>query len=95
MQNELEQARSEMDAIDKEMAALFERRMDAAARIADYKKRHHMKVADPSRELVVAETNTARIQDPALVEYYKQFLLGLMAISRLYQQQLMGEERGA
>ena len=35
---ELELAREDISRIDTEMAALFEKRMDAAARIAAYKK---------------------------------------------------------
>ena len=37
-ENELEQARREIDAVDAEMAALFCRRMDAVRRVAAYKQ---------------------------------------------------------
>ena len=47
--NELETARNEISRIDKEMAALFEQRMHAAAVIAGYKKQHGLSVNDPSR----------------------------------------------
>ncbi|HBA02631.1 MAG TPA: bifunctional chorismate mutase/prephenate dehydratase, partial [Clostridium sp.] len=36
--NELEQCRKEIDEIDKELINLFERRMDVAIRVANYKK---------------------------------------------------------
>ncbi|MBE6060377.1 MAG: bifunctional chorismate mutase/prephenate dehydratase, partial [Clostridium sulfidigenes] len=36
--NEIEQCRKEIDEIDKELVNLFERRMDVAIRVANFKK---------------------------------------------------------
>ena len=52
-ENELEQARREIDAVDAEMAALFCRRMDAVRRVAAYKQARGLPVLDASREEAV------------------------------------------
>ena len=38
--NELERSRKEINAIDEQMARLFEKRMNECAKIAGYKKEH-------------------------------------------------------
>ena len=58
----LQQARSEIDRIDAEMAALFERRMRAVADVARYKAQTGKPVFDAVREAAVLEKNAARLQ---------------------------------
>ncbi|WP_051823890.1 chorismate mutase [Clostridium sulfidigenes] len=48
--NELEQCRKEIDEIDKELINLFERRMDVAIRVANYKKENDLPIYDEERE---------------------------------------------
>ena len=45
----LEQARQEIDAVDAQLAALFERRMRAVVQVAQYKKAHGLPILDPAR----------------------------------------------
>lgn len=45
----LEQARAEIDAVDAQLAALFERRMAAVLSVAQYKQAHGL----PDRKSVV------------------------------------------
>ena len=67
----LEQARAEIDTVDAQLAALFERRMAAVLQVAEYKRAHGLPVYDAARETAVLEKAAARIQDPALRPYYK------------------------
>ena len=48
--DELEQYRQELDGIDRELVALFARRMDTVRKIGAYKKARGMQVQDRSRE---------------------------------------------
>ena len=57
----LQQARAEIDAVDAEMAALFERRMRAVADVARYKAETGKPVFDAAREAAVLDKNAARI----------------------------------
>ena len=43
----LEEIRTEIDALDKELLALFERRMDLCRDVALYKKEHNLPVFQP------------------------------------------------
>ena len=81
----LQQARAEIDMVDAEMAALFERRMCAVADVARYKAETGKPVFDAAREAAVLDKNTARIADETLRPYYRAFLNDAMAVSRAYQ----------
>ena len=56
----LQQARAEIDTVDAEMAALFERRMRAVADVVRYKAETGKPVFDAAREAAVLDKNTAR-----------------------------------
>ena len=62
----LQQARAEIDAVDAEMAALFERRMQAVADVVRYKAETGKPVFDAAREADVITRNTARLQNEEL-----------------------------
>ena len=82
----LQQARAEIDTVDAEMAALFERRMRAVADVVRYKAETGKPVFDAAREAAVLDKNTARITDEALRPYYRAFLSDAMniALRRLF-----------
>ena len=84
-QDKLEAARLEIDAVDREMAALFVRRMRAVEGVADYKRAHGLPILDSVREEAVIRKNTTLVEDEALRPYYVEFLTNLMATSRHYQ----------
>lgn len=46
----LEQARAEIDTVDAQLAALFERRMAAVLQVAEYKRAHGLPVYDAARD---------------------------------------------
>lgn len=91
----LQQARTEIDGIDAEMAALFERRMRAVADVARYKAETGKPVFDALREAAVLDKNTARLQDETLRPYYRAFLQEAMAVSRAYQRAMLGRDTAA
>ena len=64
--DKLQQARQEIDAIDREMAQLFVRRMRAVEAVADYKREHGLPVFDAAREDAVIAKNAARVEDETI-----------------------------
>ena len=48
--NKLEEARSIINDVDKEMILLFKKRMNASKMVAEYKKENNLNVLDSSRE---------------------------------------------
>lgn len=88
--DQLQRLRAEIDGIDKEMAALFERRMQAASGVAAHKREHGLPVLDAGREDAVLQKNLPAVPE-ALRPYYGDFLRHLMGLSRRYQRALAGE----
>lgn len=82
---ELEEARAEIDRCDREMAALFARRMDAVTRIAAYKREQGLPVMDAEREQALLERNETYLPSDSYREEYRTFLTNVMTISRGYQ----------
>ena len=67
---ELEKARQIINDVDKQMADLFEQRMDAARIVAAYKKEHGLTIDDFAREEQLIAKNTSLIKDEDYKSYY-------------------------
>ena len=92
---ELSDLRVEIQKTDKEMAALFEKRMRLAEGIIQNKKEKGLPILDPEREKQLLQANLNYIQDPVLKEYYVLFQRNLMDLSKSYQSRLMKDMRVA
>lgn len=92
---ELEKARLDINNIDKEMAALFVRRMEAARQVAQYKKEHGLPVEDTAREEAIFERNASYIEEESYRSYYVPFLQQTMELSKKYQHRLLDGMRVA
>ncbi|WP_304002232.1 chorismate mutase [Faecalicoccus pleomorphus] len=90
--NKLENARKTINQIDQEMAALYEKRMNAVQEVLAYKKENGLPVFDASREQEVIERNLERIQNPDYKLFYKEFLHHVMENSKDYQKTLLSED---
>lgn len=86
--NNLEKARAIINETDREIARLFEKRMQAASLVAEYKKEHGLSILDASRENELIQKNSEYIEDEVIKEYYVEFLKSTMSISRAYQTRL-------
>ena len=91
----LEQARAEIDTVDAQLAALFERRMAAVLQVAEYKRAHGLPIYDAAREAAVLEKAAARIQQPALRPYYKDHVQHMMDLAKQYEAAVLGHNRAA
>ena len=89
----LKEARETINRVDSEMARLFEKRMDAVRKVAEYKAERGLPVLDAEREKQVIERNSALIEDEVLRTYYIEFLKNNMAVSRRFQQDIMPNEQ--
>ena len=85
----LQEARTIINQVDAQMAALFVQRMRAAEMVAQYKKIHALPILDKVREEAVIRKNAALVEDEALRELYIAFLRETMALSRQYQHRLL------
>lgn len=87
--NTLDECRKEIDAVDREMAYLFERRMAAAEKIAHYKSERALPVEDKHREAQLLKNRCTLIKNDDLREYYTSFLKDVMKVSKDYQSRIV------
>ena len=87
--SELQKAREMIDKVDKEMARLFELRMDAAKMVATYKKENGLPIDDFSREKENISRNSAYIENEEYRSYYVNFLKNNMKLSKDFQHRLL------
>ena len=92
---ELEKAREIINHTDKEMARLFERRMDAVRIVANFKKENGLPVDDLSREAEIIKRNTNYIQNEEYRSYYINFLQSNIELSKKLQHRLLDGMRVA
>ena len=90
--NKLEEARKIINETDKEIAALFEKRMEAAKLVAEYKAENNLPVFDQNRELELFETNAGLIENKEFLPYYLDFLKETVELSKKYQRSLIPSE---
>ena len=86
---DLQDYRKEIDAIDDEMVRLFSKRMDVAARIADYKKAENLPIFVPAREREKL-TDVAQKAGPEMANYTRVLYSMLFELSRSHQNKLNG-----
>ena len=89
--SQLEEYRDQIDAVDKELVALFRRRMDITAKVGQYKLERQMPVLDAARERRVVEARTAMVDDATLKADVAELYASIMAISRRQQRRLVHE----
>lgn len=83
----LAEQREKIDAIDKEIVALFEERMQVVTRIAECKKELGLPIFDESREVMVYEKVSGYLKNPDLSDKLKDVYQILMSVSKDYQKE--------
>ncbi|MBQ8684354.1 MAG: chorismate mutase [Clostridia bacterium] len=92
---DLEKARQLINETDRDMARLFEKRMDAVRLVAEYKKQHGLPVEDGGREEQIIKKNTGLIENEEYRSYYVRFLRNTIELSKSMQRRLLDGMRVA
>lgn len=87
--DKLEEAREKINEIDKTMAELFCKRMEAVKQVAESKQEMGLPVLNLKREDEVINRNTKFVKSPELRSYYVNFLKYTMDLSKSYQHRLL------
>lgn len=87
--DELEKARHIINEVDKQIAELFCKRMNAAKIVAKYKKDRGLPILDKLREDALVARNSTYIEDSEIRDYYVNFLSYTMQLSRSFQHKLI------
>lgn len=85
MKRTLIEMRDEIDRIDKELIRLFEKRMNIAVEVANYKKENNIPILNKEREDEVMAKNLNRLKTIELKPYCEKLLQCLMDVSKEYQ----------
>lgn len=89
----IDDLRNEIDKIDTELVALFEKRMEVVLKIAEYKKRNNISILNQAREEEVIKKNLKLIQNRELSSEVEEFFKSVMEISRCYQDKKLNCEQ--
>lgn len=85
----LEKQRAEIDVIDREIVALFERRMQVVVDVARIKKENGIAILDANREKEVITKVQSYLKDDTLKEELAEAYETLMKVSKDYQKKRM------
>lgn len=85
MMRELDELRKEIDEIDEKILQLYERRMETARQVGEWKKEKGMKVYDPMREKDLLDRKMSTLSDPGLKQGARGLFELLMRFSRQQQ----------
>lgn len=88
---DLQVLRGELDAVDREMVALFEKRMEIAQQVARYKLQNGLPVLDAGREQQVLASRRQMLTDDSLGDAAETLFRHLMALSREVQEKILRE----
>lgn len=91
--NELENLREKIDSIDKEMIALFEKRMDIVANIAAYKIKNNLPVLNQNREDIVVSKVKSTVKNKDYADSAADLIKNIMEISKKFQQKLISKQQ--
>lgn len=87
--DKLLKAREIISEVDKEIAVLFEKRMEAVRLVAEYKMERGLPVFDSSRENEVVRKNLENVEDEEIKEFYVPFIKNTMDISKRFQHRIL------
>lgn len=88
---ELADIRKDLDQVDREIVALFEKRMGLAAQVAQYKIARDMPVLDRSREEIVLASRASMLENSRFSGEVRELFECIMALSRREQERLVKE----
>ncbi len=92
--SELDTLRGEIDRIDREIVALFQKRMETTGKVGEFKKKNGLPVLDTGRERQVLAQKAALAKDENAKMDVVQLYECIMGISRRQQRRLVREEQG-
>lgn len=77
--------RREIDLIDEELVKLFEKRLELALKVSEYKKEKSLPIFDSNRETEVINKAKSRLNNPQFEDYVEEFFTDIMEISKKLQ----------
>ncbi|MCD3216763.1 chorismate mutase [Clostridium botulinum C] len=89
--DDLKELRKEIDLIDNKLISLFQKRMEAVLKVAEYKKNNNLPILNTSREQEVIDKNIKLVCNDNFKKPVGDFLRNIMSISKELQGKKMSE----
>lgn len=89
---DLNEIRVDIDAIDKQIVALYEQRMALTKQVAEYKIANNKPVLDAVREAAKLDKIQALVEQPENAKGARELFETIMAISRAQQQKIIDSQ---
>lgn len=89
----LKAQRQAIDAIDRELVQLFEKRTRIVEEVAQIKLDNHLPVLDASREQLVIEKVQSYLTDTSLSQDLADLYTEIMHLSRLHQHKWLVQQK--
>lgn len=89
----LEKQRREIDQLDQELVALFEKRMAVVTEIGKIKKAQGLPIFDETREDAVIQRAKERLENPVYTPYIEEFFKDLMTTTKKFQKNIVEEKK--
>lgn len=88
---DLDEIRKDINAVDDQILALFEQRMDLSCEVAAYKRANHLPVYDAAREAKNLDKFEQKAKNPAYAKWARCLSQELMRYSKELQRQSVSE----
>ncbi len=88
----LNKYRKQIDKIDTKLTKLFEKRMDVAKKVGEYKRERNMEIFVAEREKAILKKRTAQVENYEYKKYAEDFFENVMRISRDLQSKIVAKE---
>jgi monofunctional chorismate mutase len=85
MMKDLQELRTEIDEIDRQLVALFEKRMNTVTQVAQYKLANNIPVLNSGREQQVIDKCVALLENKDYTEALTEWMQTTMSLSRTAQ----------
>ncbi len=85
----IDDLRNEIDKIDAELVALYEKRMGIVSQVAEYKRKNNISILNQSREEEVIKKNLELVKNKKLSPEIEEFFRAVMNISKEYQNKVL------
>ena len=82
---DLKELRENIESIDKEMAELFEKRMNLSKEVASFKHENNLPTEDLKREKELLNKNSSYISNPEIKNYYEFYEKNVFELSKAIQ----------
>lgn len=84
-QNELQQARSNINLIDQKIAKLIDQRFTEVQKVSDYKQHHQLPILDTTREKEVLASLHFKISESKFNQYLENIFKNIMSEAKKFQ----------